>query len=178
MGLGKTLELLACIMAHRRPSLEAGFVYNNHSHDIEAEVKIKRQKWERVECICGAASESSRYRGLWVQCDLCDAWQHAKCVGYSPKESSLPSHENETKGGGSVKVLSESKFSHKKKDTSNIVKISGDYICSLCSELIEAAKIDTYTGATLIVCPAPILAQWQSEVMRYDSSSFGFFFVC
>ncbi|URD93147.1 E3 ubiquitin-protein ligase [Musa troglodytarum] len=167
MGLGKTLELLACIMVHRRPSLEAGFVYNNHSHDIEAEVKIKRQKRERVECICGAASESSRYRGLWVQCDLCDAWQHAKCVGYSPKESSLPSHENETKGGGSVKVLSKSKFSCNKKDTSNIVEIGGDYICSLCSELVEAAKIDTYTGATLIVCPAPILAQWQSEVMRY-----------
>ncbi|CAL9111471.1 unnamed protein product [Musa textilis] len=170
MGLGKTLELLACIMVHRRPSLEAGFVYNNHSHDIEAEVKIKRQKRERVECICGAASESSRYRGLWVQCDLCDAWQHAKCVGYSPKESSLPSHENETKGGGSVKVLSKSKFSCKKKDTSNVVEIGGDYICSLCSELVEAAKIDTYTGATLIVCPAPILAQWQSEVMRHTRS--------
>ncbi|WOK95874.1 hypothetical protein Cni_G04581 [Canna indica] len=169
MGLGKTVELLACILAHHRPSLETGFIYKNHSQDIQSEIKIKRQKRERVECICGAASESSKYRGLWVQCDLCDAWQHAQCVGYSHKDNTLLSHENGTEGG-SVKVLPKSKSNRKNKDASNIVETGGDYICCLCSELIEAATIDTYSGATLIVCPAPILVQWQSEIMRHTRS--------
>lgn len=40
---------------------------------------LKRLKRERVECICGSVSESIRYKGLWVQCDACDAWQHADC---------------------------------------------------------------------------------------------------
>lgn len=179
MGLGKTVELLACILAHRRPSLEVDFVYKSQNCDIEREPMIKRQKRERVECICGAAGEHSKYKGLWVQCDLCDAWQHAQCVGYSLKKNSFVSHENNTEDG-SVKVMPKSKFSRKNKGTTNIIEIDGNYICSLCSELIEAAKIDTYTGATLIVCPAPILVQWQSEIMRYDSSSFSlsFLFFC
>jgi len=31
-------------------------------------------------------SESSACKGLWVKCDICDAWQHADCVGYTAKE--------------------------------------------------------------------------------------------
>lgn len=166
MGLGKTVELLACILAHRRPSMEAGYAYQNYTHSIKMEPKIKRQKRERVECICGAASESSKYTGLWVQCDFCDAWQHAKCVGYFPKKNCLTSHENGSKDAF-VNGLSKSKRSRKYTDTSIKTETDEDYICSLCSELIQAVKIDIYSNATLIVCPAPILAQWESEILRY-----------
>ncbi|XP_074582865.1 uncharacterized protein LOC141839101 isoform X2 [Curcuma longa] len=169
MGLGKTVELLACILAHRRPSMEAGYAYQNYTHSIKMEPKIKRQKRERVECICGAASESSKYTGLWVQCDFCDAWQHAKCVGFFPKKNCLTSHENDSKVGV-VNGLSKSKRRRKYKDTSIKTEIDEDYICSLCSELIQAAKVDTYSSATLIVCPAPILAQWESEIVRHTRS--------
>ncbi|XP_042375333.1 E3 ubiquitin-protein ligase SHPRH-like [Zingiber officinale] len=169
MGLGKTVELLACILAHRRPSMEAGYAYQNYSRSNKMEPKIKRQKRERVECICGAASESSKYTGLWVQCDFCDAWQHAKCVGYFPKKNCLTSHENDSKDGV-VNGLSKSKRSRKYKDTSIKTETDEDYICSLCSELIQAAKIDTCSSATLIVCPAPILAQWESEILRHTRS--------
>ncbi|CAM8961749.1 unnamed protein product [Rhodiola kirilowii] len=52
MGLGKTVELLACIFCNRNPARE----------------------------VFSAMTESPRYKGLWVQCDICDAWQHGDCV--------------------------------------------------------------------------------------------------
>lgn len=87
MGLGKTVELLACIFAHRKPASESGILLNNALQAAQGQkVNLKRLKRDHVECICGAVSESPRYKGLWVQCDVCDAWQHADCVGYSPTE--------------------------------------------------------------------------------------------
>ncbi|XP_008782680.2 E3 ubiquitin-protein ligase SHPRH isoform X1 [Phoenix dactylifera] len=168
MGLGKTVELLACIFSHPKPSLGEGFKSLDDSQDISSQ--IKRQKRERVECVCGAASESSKYKGLWVQCDLCDAWQHADCVGYSPKKKPLVSHEVDKRGGSEEVLSAKSKGGKKKKDMSIIIEADGNYVCSLCSELTEAAKINRHTGSTLIVCPAPILAQWHSEIIRHTRS--------
>lgn len=169
MGLGKTVELLACIFSHRKPSSEDGYKSVDDSPDISSQ--IKRQKRERVECVCGAASESSKYKGLWVQCDLCDAWQHADCVGYSAKKNPLVSHEVDMRGGSKEVLSTKSKCGKRKKDMSIIIETEGNYVCLLCSELTEAAKINRHTGATLIVCPAPIVAQWHSEIIRYDTAS-------
>jgi len=158
MGLGKTVELLACIFTHRRLSLQDGVIPEEDIQDIKSQLNKRRQ--ERVECICGAASENPRYKGLWVQCDVCDAWQHADCVGYSAKKKALVSHEVCRKRG------SKSEYHIKKKGSGDIVDSDDSYICSLCSELMEAVKSKTCSGATLIVCPASILAQWHSEISR------------
>ncbi|PQQ10845.1 hypothetical protein Pyn_34388 [Prunus yedoensis var. nudiflora] len=84
MGMGKTVELLACIFAHRKSADEDNMFADSESQATEdLKVNLKRLKRERVECICGAVSENRSYKGLWVQCDVCDAWQHADCVGYS-----------------------------------------------------------------------------------------------
>lgn len=156
MGLGKTVELLACIFAHRTSALEIGSI----SHDVmqvtgDHKINIKRTKRERVECVCGAVTESSKYNGLWVQCDICDAWQHADCVGYSAKVRNSKSSE-----------VSEGQKHIRSKKSTEIVEMDGTHICPLCSELIEAAESPMATGATLIVCPAPILPQWHSEIIR------------
>ncbi|KAL6896865.1 hypothetical protein ACP4OV_007437 [Aristida adscensionis] len=163
MGLGKTVELLACIFAHRRPfsvdiSLSQSKIETDH---------IKRQKVERVECICGAASESSAYNGLWVQCDTCDAWQHADCVGYSPKTDILFDDYAEDAASKNERATMKSGSRRKKKATCSIVETEEKYICALCLELIEAAQTNVISHATLIVCPAPILAQWHSEITRH-----------
>ncbi|XP_072974603.1 uncharacterized protein [Typha angustifolia] len=169
MGLGKTVELLACIFAHQKTSSEE-VILSDGSDEIGEKIKI--QKLERVECICGAASESSKYKGLWVQCDLCDAWQHAECVGYSPNKKALVSDEVDKRGDSdqksAAKKNSSTKSKHciKKKDC-HIIESDGEYICSFCSQLIEAAKAKIYTHATLVVCPAPILVQWHSEIIRH-----------
>lgn len=150
MGLGKTVEVLACIFAHRKSASEAVHMPNDIMQvSGDQNIKIKRIKKERVECVCGAVSESLKYEGLWVQCDICDAWQHADCVGYSTDRSQ--------------------KLKRSKRRV-EIVVDDGTHICQMCSELIRAAGSPIATGATLIVCPAPILPQWHSEIIRHTKS--------
>ncbi|CAK7340000.1 unnamed protein product [Dovyalis caffra] len=154
MGLGKTVELLACILAHRKSTYDDGsFITHSWQHTEDQKVNLKRLKRERVECVCGAVSDSYKYRGLWVQCDICDAWQHAECVGYSPRGKKKRSMDE-------VKRQSN-------KTTISYVERDGKHVCQMCSELIEVADSPIETGATLIVCPAPILPQWHSEITRH-----------
>lgn len=167
MGLGKTVELLACIFSHRKSMSDGITISEILTHTLESRRKdLKRVKIERVECICGAVSESPKYKGLWVQCDTCDAWQHADCVGYSPgkkcSSSEEVSKERVFRNGQSGKSQKQ-----KRKTSSNIVEMEGYYVCQLCSELIHASQIPVDTGATLIVCPSPILHQWHAEIIRY-----------
>lgn len=153
MGLGKTVELLACIFAHRRSAYGSNILIDPVPQvNGDQKVTLKRLKRERVECICGAVSESLKYQGLWVQCDICDAWQHADCVGYSPKGKSLKS-----KQGCESKTYK-----------TTIFERDGEYVCQMCSELIQATESPIASGATLIVCPAPILPQWHDEIIRYS----------
>lgn len=171
MGLGKTVELLACIFAHRRLSLQDSAMPINNTQGTKCQ--IKRPKRERVECVCGAASQNPRYEGLWVQCDICDAWQHADCVGYSPKRKSMVSHDVfQKKCSQTVLPIKSMDYVGKnsKKRCRSMIESADSYVCSLCSDLMEAAKVKISTGATLIVCPAPILAQWHSEIIRYGPS--------
>ncbi|KAK1388404.1 E3 ubiquitin-protein ligase SHPRH [Heracleum sosnowskyi] len=150
MGLGKTVEVLACIFAHRKASLEDDHVTNDIMQvSGDQNINIKRIKKERVECVCGAVSDSSKYEGLWVQCDICDAWQHADCVGY---------------------LTDRSQNLNRSKRHSEIVEEDEAHICKMCSELLLAAGSPIATGATLIVCPAPILPQWHSEINRHTRS--------
>jgi E3 ubiquitin-protein ligase SHPRH len=162
MGLGKTVELLACIFANPRPPTSDSFSSEKAADDL----KIKRQKIDRVECLCGAASVSSKYKGLWVQCDLCDAWQHAKCVGYNPKSKKNNSSYKEDETGRGIEKGSAKPKRGRKKMKVEIVENEERYICSLCSEIMEATNTKISTHATLVVCPAPILAQWHSEIIR------------
>ncbi|XP_047148397.1 E3 ubiquitin-protein ligase SHPRH isoform X4 [Vigna umbellata] len=152
MGLGKTVELLACIFTHRRSASGSDIFFDLEPQiNTDQKVTLKRVKRDRVECICGAVSESLKYEGLWVQCDICDAWQHADCVGYSPKGKSLKS-----KQGCESKTYK-----------TTVAVRDGEYVCHMCSELIQATESPIASGATLIVCPAPILPQWHDEIIRH-----------
>lgn len=165
MGLGKTVELLACIFSHRKSASEDDIFIDSQSELQKS--NIKRLKRERVECICGAVSESRKYEGLWVQCDICDAWQHADCVGYSP-ERKLKSGEVSGVQQCEKKSMIKSKGYTRRKKTANIAMRDGEHICPLCLELMHATESPLATGATLIVCPAPILPQWHAEIIRYS----------
>ncbi|CAJ1970559.1 unnamed protein product [Sphenostylis stenocarpa] len=157
MGLGKTVELLACIFTHRRSASGSDILFDlDPQINGDQNVTLKRLKRERVECICGAVSESLKYEGLWVQCDICDAWQHADCVGYSSKGKSLKS-----KQGCESRTYK----------TTMAVR-DGEYVCRMCSELIQATESPIASGATLIVCPAPILPQWHDEIIWRIGSSY------
>ena len=169
MGLGKTVELLACIFAHRKSASECGIFANTEvQFPGHQTINLKRLKRERVECICGAVSESRKYKGLWVQCDICDSWQHADCVGYSPKRKRLKSSEISNGQQYENGSMGEFEKHTRKQNDADIVVRDGEHICPLCLELIQATESPVATGATLIVCPAPILPQWHAEIIRYN----------
>lgn len=157
--MGKTVELLACIFSHQKSESEDG-VLADDLLPVTADHKanLKRLKRERVECACGAVSESRKYKGLWVQCDICDAWQHADCVGYSPRGRAQKARESSNIQGDLKK---------RKKDAVQIILREGEHICQMCSELLQVTSSPVPSGATLIVCPAPILPQWHDEITRY-----------
>lgn len=161
MGLGKTIELLACILSHRMSVFEGAKSFDDELQQLvgDQRIEFKRLKRERVECVCGAVSENHRYKGLWVQCDICDAWQHADCVGYSPKGRILKPIDTE---GGNYR-----KEKRNKRNTVNVIVRDEEHVCMACLELMQATDAPMATGATLIVCPAPILFQWHAEILRY-----------
>ncbi|WMV19954.1 hypothetical protein MTR67_013339 [Solanum verrucosum] len=165
MGLGKTVELLACIFTHQVASSFIGNFTGEFLCDEGQKNSLKRLKRERVECICGSLSESIRYKGLWVQCDACDAWQHADCVGYSANK-----RYKKSKAILTEQQLTGNMHKHaKRKNGVKIVEMEDGYICQPCSELIQACVAPVASGATLIVCPAPILPQWHAEIVRHTS---------
>ncbi|CAN1138472.1 E3 ubiquitin-protein ligase SHPRH [Linum perenne] len=155
MGLGKTVELLACVFAHRRSECDGDMIESGQK-DVQSQKALRRLKQERVECICGAVTESYKYTGLWVQCDMCDAWQHADCVGYSPK--------------GKRKRSTSLLHKDRKKTMISFVERDGQHMCQMCSEILQATDSPVTSGATLIVCPSPILSQWHAEIIRHTRS--------
>lgn len=170
MGLGKTVELLSCVFAHRMSSSEAfGLPHSEMQADGQKRSNLRRLKRERVECICGAFTESIKYKGLWVQCDVCDAWQHANCVGFSAKRKMPVSTNTSVEQEFSKHSTGNSQKISRRKNNTKIVVMEGVHICSLCSELIQATESPVSTGATLIVCPTPILSQWHAEIIWYFS---------
>lgn len=72
MGLGKTVELLGCILANPMSEVkeEAGC-----QQGPEAEAAAPPGP-----CVCGSDSVPSG-KTLWLQCDACESWFHASCLG-------------------------------------------------------------------------------------------------
>lgn len=170
MGLGKTVELLACVFAHRKSESEDGKSNDSLNQTFEdRKVNLKRLKRERVECICGAVTESYKYRGLWVQCDICDAWQHADCVEYSVRIKTAKAGKASNGKRCNDKGTEKAKKRMIRKNDTKVILMDQDHICQLCSELIQATEAPLATGATLIVCPTPILSQWHAEIIRHTN---------
>ena len=67
---GEDSKLDVAVKREASPAAEAG-----------AEKDSKDSKDEVVNCACGATDAD--YEGMWLACDDCGGWSHARCVGYT-----------------------------------------------------------------------------------------------
>ncbi|XP_024403200.1 uncharacterized protein [Physcomitrium patens] len=196
MGLGKTVELLACILAHRASKETLLKVTESANRARET---LMKYKCERIDCSCGATRDDEYYDGSWVQCDHCDAWQHALCVGYAcPTDIDanlrrIAAQAQQVKKDEKVRLgkrvleangmpVNIAARERKGKRSRNVHRSEGQrsnvdssvskrneetFICGTCAEMIGRVEIEEECGATLVVCPTPILRQWQDEISRH-----------
>ena len=102
MGLGKTVEVLALLMAHRAPLSHS----NGHTASSSSSPPLsplthyfpqlagggggegEEEEEEVVQCVCGATSETGESGSEYVQCERCEIWLHSHCVSFDSSRHS------------------------------------------------------------------------------------------
>jgi len=246
MGLGKTVELLMCVLAHR-------YEGPGPRDDADAERKPNEktdldESHEIVGCACGV--DGVDYDGLWLCCESCLEWSHARCVGYTAADEkkhaarvaeaaeaearaeaaeaeARAAHENQRaahtteppsddetrrgdfakaeRGEAAVRLVTspdplakneeEDAGAEKEEEEEERVHLptssmlldalraaeratrltrlareraeDAPFTCGRCVARRAGCHVSGPCGATLVVCPSAILAQWRSELKRH-----------
>mmetsp|Transcript_14990 Transcript_14990/g.36565 ORF Transcript_14990/g.36565 Transcript_14990/m.36565 type:complete len:1723 (+) Transcript_14990:70-5238(+) len=149
MGLGKTVEVLACILSHRRPmeditkvSLETILVEEKATKSLESHQTASefQNSLSYEEDVCVACSKDASRPLGWVYCSECKGRLHAVCSGYSSLDQVPLSRQ------------------------------CSQQRCPSCSGQTYS-KIQIKSRGTLIVTPPAILTQWQREIRRHASKT-------
>lgn len=92
MGLGKTIEVIAMILAHKNDQLmEQTQRFQTHIAGLISQARSTQdpENMSEVKCYCRDPSDS---RKSYIQCDICNTWQHLACVGC--KMDGVPEEES------------------------------------------------------------------------------------
>lgn len=200
MGLGKTVEVLACVLSNPpvpyppapAPVLEtlAPGVSVRSKHAGRGAVAL-----EESVCLCGIAYESG-CQVPWIQCCGCAAWMHTMCTGHAgvsddvectgvclsqykpvvrvqrtpqgrafvPDRVYCARHVDDLRG---PRVPTPAARDAGDADVDMGRDAPLPFCCVLCAKRLRTDLIAT--GATLIVCPTKILAQWEEELKRHTT---------
>ena len=153
MGLGKTVEVIMLVLANRLAS--SALKDEDESQNIRAngatttDVKVENADDTNdesmvVRCPCGAREDDGTFTGLWVECEKCNVWMHARCVGLCDN------------------ARAEARLMNMSEDDRDR-KLAG-FTCGKCIAAHASEMVDTTCGATLVVCPAAIIEQWRDEI--------------
>ena len=171
MGLGKTVEVLACVLSNRlkpkadglsRPDTDESMNGDLGagsppplSTTVAADSTDDSHIPERIDCVCGATTDDVSENVLWVLCEFCKTWMHARCVGYRPPRA------HRSRGACIPETDEASK------------EAEDPFICGRCARERASVVVEGVSKSTLIVCPSAILPQWVSEIQRHvDTSTF------
>jgi E3 ubiquitin-protein ligase SHPRH len=101
-------------------------------------LSVLRPKSDEIVCPCGVAESDDA--GIWLRCVRCRCVQHAACVGKPGGLGDAPS--GEAPPGAAA---------------------SQPHTCMGCLSRLPPRA----TRATLVICPAAILSQWQDEIAKH-----------
>ena len=199
MGLGKTVELMMCVLAHRYVPPTA--VKEEREETARAEKKKPvvgedggvAEEEEVVGCVCGNTDDD--YEGMWLACDECHEWSHARCVGYTKADETR--HRKKAEAAVQKSIEARAAFDAAEEGAEGAdtavhdvddgehrlkgLKMEADkataeaeaashappFLCGRCVATRAGEVVSGPCGATLVVCPAPILPQWRRELMRH-----------
>jgi E3 ubiquitin-protein ligase SHPRH len=153
---------------------------------------------EVENCVCGYTYR--HYEGMWLACDDCNQWSHARCVGYTRADekrhyrgvaaalntsvkAAAASEAAEAAAAAAVAETTTLDDDDKEATCKAAVEAAAaaaaaaaaveaaestpPYVCGGCVAKRAGAVVSGPCGATLVVCPAPILPQWRSELARH-----------
>ena len=138
MGLGKTVEVLACILANQAPSTLLSPSPGTQVYRGDPLIPTSHSTTKhRAACICG---RSTSYRDClsWVVCKDCGEEMHGRCAGFTC--------ENE--------LVTNTEY-----DSNSAIRVCSCEYCPTCAATKPAVK----SRATLIVTPPSILSQWERD---------------
>ena len=194
MGLGKTVELMMCVLAHRyvppaavKEEKEEETALAENTKPVDGEVDDVAAEEEVVGCVCGNTDDD--YEGMWLACDECHEWSHARCVGYTKADETRHRKKAEAAVQKSIEAraaLDAAEEGAEGADTAvhdvdegehrlKGLKMEADkataeaeaashappFLCGRCVATRAGEVVSGPCGATLVVCPAPILPQWR-----------------
>jgi hypothetical protein len=148
MGLGKSVELLALILARRAPQTPPPDFIGPALPEAELSVRTTSS------CCCGrlVRARDSRQSCLWIQCESCGEWSHGACVGRASEDEVEASEQWEC-----VKCEAN--------------RLQQSPLVTPCRRRPRRAhtapRRTQRCGATLIICPVQLIAQWRGEIEKH-----------
>jgi len=154
MGLGKTVEVLACILSNRSPTVDSDKLSMTDGKNTPDEIPrtFCNYQLDTRDYLCFCGGNSCNTSSLsWVLCDECNDPMHGQCAGFSDQEELLK-HTWQIPG---LKSMTNVRLCENKRCP----------ICVAAKHALPGKLIDSC--ATLIVTPPSILSQWEREIKRH-----------
>ena len=151
MGLGKTVEVLACILKNPSRSHQSDLDFTDFDSENAVQENSDLTIGEGYICYCGKGSKCTLTLS-WVFCNQCKEPMHGICAGFQTQEELL----TRTRPGPLDSKSQPYRICHESRCPSCVAEKHG----TGSNNLIQSK-------ATLIITPPSILTQWEREIKRH-----------